>query len=323
MRKNIRFPLLAIGLIALTTLACNFPFIASPTPFAFPTPDLTMTALFNPTVTTRAEIFPTQTIPPAWLSPTTTPPGLLQTLTPSNTPLPPSATPTITPTPTKSYAGPEKRPKFSMSGYYFSSPPKLDAKLGEWKQDRYLIEDVVFGKGNHSGLKDLSGRAMISWDEDNLYLGIRVIDDKYVQNAKDSDLYKGDSIDILLDTDVPSDFYLARLNEDDFQLGISPGSPDPNENPEAYLWFPKSSEGGRGEVKIASRTREDGYVVEAAIPWSLFSVSPSKGQHFGFALSISDNDNRNQNVQQSMVSYVPIRTLDDPTTWGDLTLIKP
>ncbi len=215
------------------------------------------------------------------------------------------------------------RPKFSMSGYYFSSPPNIDGRLGEWKQDRYPIENVVYGKSNHSGLNDLSGRAMISWDEDNLYLGIRVIDDKYVQNAKGSDLFKGDSLDILLDTDVASDFYLGALNGDDFQLGISPGSPDPNDNPEAYLWFPKSSEGKRTEVAIVSRTREDGYVVEAAIPWSVFSVSPSKGQHFGFAFSISDNDNRNQNIQQSMVSFVQIRTLDDPTTWGDLTLIKP
>jgi hypothetical protein len=63
-------------------------------------------------------------------------------------------------------------------------------------------------------------------------------------------------------------------------------------------------------------------VVETAIPWSIFSVSPSHGQHFGFVLSISDNDNKNQNFQQSMVSYVPIRILDDPTTWGDLTLIQ-
>lgn len=323
MFRRLHKPLVVIAILLITSLACNFPFIASPTPFAFPTPDLTMTALFNPTMTTNAVIFPTQTIPPAWQSPTTTPPGMLPTLTLTNTPPPPTATPTRTPTPTKSYAGPDKRPKFSMTGYYFSSSPKIDAKLGEWKQDRYLIENVVFGKSNHSGPKDLSGRAMIGWDEENLYLGIRVIDDKYVQNAKGSNLFKGDSLDILLDTDVPSDFYLGALNGDDFQLGISPGSPNPNENPEAYLWFPKSSEGGRGEVTIASRTREDGYVVEAAIPWSVFSVSPSKDQHFGFAFSISDNDNGNKNIQQSMVSFVPIRTLDDPTTWGDLTLIKP
>lgn len=317
-----RKPIIAFTALAVAMLACNFPFVSSPTPIVFPTPDLTMTAVFNPTVTEGSVIFPTQTSPPPFASPTSTQLGQLPTPLPTNTPLPPTATPLPTATPTKSYAGPDQRPKFSMTAYSFSNPPVIDGRLGEWNQDRYLIESVVFGQSNHSGPEDLSGRAMLGWDDTYLYLGIRVIDDKYVQNAKGADLFKGDSLDILLDTNVPTDYYLGALNGDDYQLGISPGSPNPNENTEAYLWFPKSSEGSRGEVKIATRAREDGYVVEVAIPWSVFSVKPSHGQHFGFALSISDNDNSNQNVQQSMVSYVLTRTLDDPTTWGDLTLIK-
>ena len=305
-------------------LACNFPFVASPTPFVFPTPDLTMTALFNPTVTSPVIIFPTQTPPPAWSSPTATPPGFQPSPIPTNTPLPPTATsvPTTTPTPTISYAGPGMRPKFSMVGVFFDSPPRIDASLEEWQLDRYRMEAVVYGKENHKGSNDLSGRAMVGWDEANLYLGIRVLDQKYVQNAGGTNLYKGDSLDILLDTDVAGDFYLGALNKDDFQLGISPGSPSPNQEPEAYLWFPKEIERSPEGIKISARAREDGYVVEAAIPWSLFDIKPFDGQHFGFVFSISDNDNPNQNIQESMVSYVPIRTLSDPTTWGDLTLTK-
>lgn len=214
------------------------------------------------------------------------------------------------------------RPKFSIVGVYFSSPPRIDASLEEWQMDRFRIESVVYGKENHKGPNDLSGRAMVGWDENNLYLGIRVLDQKYVQNARGTNLFKGDSLDILIDTDVPGDFYRAALNGDDFQLGISPGSPNPNQDPEAYLWFPKAVEGSRDQIGIAARSRGDGYVVEAAIPWSVFDVTPFNGQHFGFAFSISDNDNANQNIQESMVSFVPIRTLNDPTTWGDLTLIK-
>ncbi len=323
MRKELRIPLVALAALALSMLACNFPFVASPTPFAFPTPDLTMTALFNPTLTSVPVIFPTQTLPPAWSSPTATPPGLQPTSFPTSTPLPPTAVPTKTPTPTRSYAGPGMRPKFGMAGVYFDTPPRIDASMEDWQQDRYRIESVVFGKDNHKGGNDLSGRAMVGWDENNLYLGIRVLDQKYVQNSRGADLFKGDSLDILLDTDVSADFYLAALNGDDFQLGISPGSPGPNDNPEAYLWFPKAIEGSRDQVSIAARSRGDGYVVEAAVPWTVFDVKPFNGQHFGFAFSISDNDNPDQNLQESMVSFVPIRTLSDPTTWGDLTLTKP
>lgn len=317
--------LVALVVLVLSMLACNFPFVASPTPFVFPTPNLTMTALFDPTVTSVPVIFPTQTMPPAWNSPTASPPGFQPTEFPTSTPLPPTATATATktPTPTRSYAGPGMRPKFSMVGVYFSSPPRIDGSLEEWQLERYRIESVVYGKDNYQGVEDLSGRAMVGWNEEKLFIGIRVLDQKYVQNSSGANLFKGDSLDILIDTDVASDFYLAALNKDDFQLGISPGSPSPKDDMEAYLWFPEEIEGSKDQVVIAARSRGDGYIVEASIPWSLMDVKPVNGQHFGFAFSISDNDNPNQNRQESMVSFVPIRTLDDPTTWGDLTLTRP
>jgi hypothetical protein len=162
----------------------------------------------------------------------------------------------------------------------------------------------------------------VGWDKNYLYLGVRVIDATYVQNASGANLYKGDSVEILLDTNVSADYYLASLSSDDYQLGISPGSPTAGQNMAAYLWYPASAEGPRGNVLIAARPRDDGYVIEAAIPWGIFGVTPFNGQHFGFAFSVSDNDNPNQNVQQSMVSSSPIRILTDPTTWGDLVLVQ-
>jgi hypothetical protein len=51
-------------------------------------------------------------------------------------------------------------------------------------------------------------------------------------------------------------------------------------------------------------------------------MAPVSGNHYGFALSVNDNDDPNKNVQQSMVSNVPGRHLTDPTTWGDLQLVK-
>jgi hypothetical protein len=162
---------------------------------------------------------------------------------------------------------------------------------------------------------------MIGWDEDNLYLGVRVIDDVYVQDAAREEIFKGDSLDILIDTNVSADYYSQRLSNDDYQLGLSPGSPNPGDETEAYLWFPKDREGREEDVKIASRAKEDGYIVEAAIPWDVFNTKSYEGAHFGFALSISDNDNPKKNVQQTMISFVPIRTLTDPMTWGDLYLV--
>jgi hypothetical protein len=326
MKNKPRTLLLIFIVLTLAGLACNYPFFGSPTPIIFPTPDFTMTAIFNPTETALLETLPTETLtqlPPTPLLPTNTlVPTDTLVPTPTSTPLPPTPAPTNTNTPTQSFVGPGARPRYGLAAYYFSNPPEIDTNSNDWKVDPYPVEAVVFGKGDHKGVGDLSARVRLGWDEDYLYLYARVIDDVYAQNASGANLFKGDSLEILLDTNVSADYYLAALTLDDYQLGISPGSDEPGEDTEAYLWFPTSSEGSKDNVKIAAREREDGYVVEAAIPWSVFDVSPSNGRHFGFAISISDNDDQSQNLQQSMVSSSPIRVLADPTTWGDLVLIK-
>jgi hypothetical protein len=195
--------------------------------------------------------------------------------------------------------------------------------LGEWNLTKYSVSAVVFGSNLWDNAEDLSARVMAGWDTHNLYLGVEVIDEDYEQNTGGEHLFEGDSLEILLDTNLAADFYVNYLTPDDFQLGISPGSPLPNVDPEAYLWYPASIEGGRSHVVIAAVRTDDGYNVEVAIPWSVFEMTPQAGQHYGFAFSVSDNDIDGGIDQQSMISNVATRVLTNPTTWGDLLLYRP
>lgn len=328
MRGKLALP---IGMLAFAALACALPGTTAPTPFAFPTPNLTLTAFFSqvtqvappPTVTpTAAGLQPIAS--PTPLPPTATPSAVSPSPTPSYRMT--TATPTVAPplpTATPSYAGPGMRPTPSFAGTYLSNPPHIDGYLEEWSLPIYPVNEVVYGASNWENENDLSGKVMIGWDETYLYLGVRVLDDRYVQNATGLYLYQGDSVEVLLDTAVAGDFYHHALSADDFQLGISAGNPAPGQNMEAYLWFPARLQGRRTGVQMAALRTNHGYQLEAAIPWSVFGVRPFAGQHFGFAFSISDNDVTVQNVQQSMVSNVSTRVLTDPTTWGDLTLVRP
>jgi hypothetical protein len=302
-----------VAMLALL-VACNYPGLGAPTPFPFATPNLTLTAIFD----INPNEFPTQS--PGQTAPTATQQEALPTATHS----PPTATtmPTSTPEPTVSYVGPDERSGFSVTAHYLDERPTIDGSLEDWDLDRYRIESVVYGTSNYDGQDDLAARLMVGWDDDNLYLGARVLDDVYVQNARGEDLFKGDSLEILLDTEVSQDFYLRELSADDYQLGLSPGNPQPGEDPEAYLWFPSALEGERDRVRIGVVGIDEGYRIEAQIPWSIFDVEPARGQHFGFAFSVSDNDKLGDSVQQSMISSVNTRTLTDPTTWGDLTLAR-
>ena len=315
--KSLKIAAVLAGLV-LAALACNLPGSTAPTPFVFPTPNLTITAIFAETLAVPPS---TLSVPTATLAPTQVP-----TQTPAasatNTTVPASEVPN-TPTATSSLAGPAARSNNSIAASYFDSPPTIDGNLGEWPEEIYSVDHVVFGGDDHSGDADLSANARIGWDDDYLYVGVRVRDDQYVQNASGENIFRGDSVEILLDRAVSVDFYDENLSADDYQLGLAPGSPLPGEDTEAYLWFPNALSGSRSDVEIGVTTLEDGYRLEAAIPWEVFDITPDESDHFGFAVSVSDNDDDDENVQQSMVSNVPTRLLTDPTTWGDLTLVNP
>ncbi len=331
--------LILIAFMIVGLAACNLPGSTAPTPFTFPTPDFTLTAIYS-TLDILTVVPPPQTptLPPAVTAtqlaglpsatpltptapplPTSTPiPPTNTPVPPTNTPLPTAVPPTNTPVPTQ----PLIRTAASMVASYLEKEPKIDGDLGEWTLSSYSITKVVYGKEKWDNAADLSAKVMIGWDEANLYLGVYVVDEDYVQNETGLNMYKGDSLEILFDTNLTSDFYVDDLSPDDFQLGISPGSPHVQDDPNAYLWFPTSIDGEPDDIRISGERQEDGYTVEIAIPWSVFEITPQSNKHYGFAFSVSDNDKTGDSVQQTMISNVADRHLTDPTTWGDLKLSR-
>jgi hypothetical protein len=332
MKYRDRYLIVAGLTLVSSMLACGLPTAGGPPPVVLPTLTETKVAPATPTGLPTSQPIPTlappasPTISPQPVqAPTQIPPTLVPTYTPlpTYTALPTYTTvPTHTPVPTVSYAGPGKRQGISIPAVFMSVKPVINADFSEWNMQKYSVNYVVFGSANWTGSADLSGKLMVGWDNDKLYIAIKVVDDTYVQNAHGAQLFKGDSLDILVDTNVSGDYYLRALNGDDFQLGISPGSPQAGNNMEAYLWYPTARAGSVTNIIMEAYQLDDGYRLEAAIPWSIFGVIPYVGQHFGFAFSLSDDDQLGTTTQQSMTSTLSTRKLTDPTTWGDLTLVK-
>ena len=344
--KKIRV-FIVIAILVTAQFACNMPGSGGETSqqaTEIPSPNQTLTALFAITplsVTTTATLRPVITATPASEGesenptatsqagdhPTATATGSVSNNTPqvATKTLPASVQRTATRViPAVTATVPNARITTQAIANFLSTAPTLDGDWSEWKDTtrEYPANNVTFGKSSWTNDDDLSGSFHVGWDNNYLYIAVKVRDDQYVQNSSGANLYKGDSIELLVDTRLRDDYYSTQLSADDFQLGISPGKPDVNGTKEAYLWFPANLAGGRNNVKIASRSESGIYRVEAAIPWSVLEMTPSAGMHIGFALSVSDNDQSGENLQQTMVSSAPNRSLLDPTTWGDLQLVK-
>jgi hypothetical protein len=210
-----------------------------------------------------------------------------------------------------------------VQAFYMDDAPTIDGDLTDWAADMFSLSHIVYGSEYYANEEDLSGQFKVAWDATYLYLGVVVFDTRVTQTASGDQLYLGDSLEILLDTDLAGDAEATELSSDDFQIGISPGNLNDIAIPEAYMWYPSDRAASLPGVQIGASLIERGYVVEVAVPWDDVGVSPSDGLTLGFLFSVSDNDMLNMNAQQSVVSFIEGRELQNPTTWGTLSLVNP
>jgi len=221
-------PLLA----ALAAAAsCVLPGATPPTPFIFPTPNETLTAVF---------------------APTETPVVLVGTITPT----PPSTTaPTvITPAafvPTATFSSLSTRPNgTALEAAWLNTLPTIDGDLGDWSSLPYSGDKVVYGASRWTGVEDDSAKFGLGWDATHLYLAVQVTDDKYVQLATGADIWKGDEVELQFDADLAADYYTASLSADDRTADTPPLPPGDvvQEKP------PVAAPGGRVQPVASSLT---------------------------------------------------------------------
>ncbi len=200
-------------------------------------------------------------------------------------------------------------------------PPVIDGDLSEWGALENTADAIVYGAGNWSGVGDLSATFSLGWDAANLYLAVSVRDDVHAQTQNGESIFRGDSVEFLLDGGFHADRQHEKLSGDDYQIGLSPGDISAaTVAAQAYRWFPAGQAGSLPAAQLAASASADGYVLEATVPWAALGVAPESGDEYGFALSVSDNDLPGVAAQQSMVSSAAARSLTNPTTWSRLRL---
>ena len=314
---------LLISMLLMT--ACNLPFGYTITRTdAEGTPNATLTALFDTSHNIPATITPpliatsTAFLPTLELVTATPEPTLTETAT--ITPVVIVVTATTAPT-----NAPAVRGNAQLYANYLGTAPVQDGTYAEWveKTNKYTMPNFAWGKANWVNHADLEGAFAVAWDYDYLYLGFKITDDIYNQPYAGGNIYNGDTVEVLLDTNLLGDFYTTSLSSDDYQLGISAGSPSGSIETGAYLFYPSSVAGKRSQVVISKQFESATvYRIEAAIPWSIYGITPTAGMRLGFAVNVDDNDNVDSYKKMTMLSSAYGLSVFNPTTWGELVLVK-
>lgn len=253
-----------------------------------------------------------QTATAGALSPTTPPEGEATTA--------PGATPTIGASATPEPPTPTPQPDFAVPR--LTTPPAIDGSLDDWGSGPTIVSAYrVYAAAGWDGSADLDATWRVGWDANNFYIGVTVVDDVHAQTQTGNQIFRGDSLDIQVDTDPAAN--ATQVNPSTFQVIFSPGNFD--DLPPSAFRFQGTSTGrildATGHhIQVDAAPTENGYVLEAAIPWSDFNFSADEGDMLGIALNANDNDRPDEAIQEVMMSSSANRTLTNPQSWGTMML---
>jgi len=149
----------------------------------------------------------------------------------------------------------------------------VDGSLDDWVGVRMIYIDPTWVADAPvvEGDADLNGQAYIGYDNDYLYLAVRVTDDVLVFERDGVDIWQTDAVELWLN---------------DAQIGFTRNI---NGNDIAYVW---SGGLNAASMQVAVVVEANGYTVEAAIPRAEVEkvVSMTSGTSFKLAIGIDDSD---------------------------------
>jgi len=173
----------------------------------------------------------------------------------------------------------------------------IDGKLDEdaWKTAPSTGPFVDVRTGRQVPTSPLGGSAKVLWDDTSLYVGIEVkdkdVEGGFKKDEKDPHLWTKDTVEIMVDPDGDGD------NKDYYEIQINPQNLVFDSQFDDYNMPKKEPDGPFGHQEWSAKLKsavtiqgtidkaddqDQGYVVEAAIPWKSFDkakkVPPEIGQ---------------------------------------------
>jgi hypothetical protein len=215
-----------------------------------------------------------------------------------------------------------------ISAIHLTTGLTINADASDWPENTPTFDSNVLIAGSDTGLL---GHWGLSWDDENLYFIVAVTDRTALQThtSDTSQLFKGDGVNFEFGTALPKNKN-ASLETGDKHVLLGPAN-FKDDTVISAINVPNGSVFSRGSntiqgLQAATAKSSDGYVIEAAIPWSTLGVeSVAGGNEYGMNLNVSDSVPNGPKAGElsSFVTNNPARKGNDAqfrSIWGTLQL---
>jgi hypothetical protein len=208
----------------------------------------------------------------------------------------------------------------NLDVYKTNSPPAIDGN----QEDSWLkfpqFNDQVYGAQNSADnfdqkivddWTDARFRFWTVWDASNIYLFIKVWDDKKVLNAASGYAYDSDGIELFFDGNNSKGQAYDGANDNQIRFERKDSAPT---DVDLSLAFDKNL------IHFANKETAEGWNLELSIPMSALKINPSEGAKFGFEIQMNDNDTGARDVMRKWWNWND-NSWSNPSVLGTAELV--
>jgi hypothetical protein len=191
----------------------------------------------------------------------------------------------------------------------------MDGNLHDW--DGAFVTPVHVG---HPDFANRGGQFLFLWDDRNLYVGLRCLDQKIAHVAPDNRIYDGDAVEFYLDTRAGNQLGAPQFGPGTlhmFWTGFTGTEVKPRMQVRALPAFRDFHLQG---AEVAAQKTSWGYTAEFKLPWANFPhFTPKNGTIIGIDCELCSSDGGTR-TDRTFVYSSPT-SVDSPASFGRVRLV--
>jgi hypothetical protein len=194
-------------------------------------------------------------------------------------------------------------------------PIKMDGELTDWAGA--FVAPVHVG---HPDFANRGGQFLYLWDEDNLYIGLRCLDQKPAHVGLDTQIWNGDAVEFYLDTRRGGRLGAAAFGPGTLHMFYTPFTKTEVKPRLAVRDLPAFKDFKLQGAEVAAVKKSWGYSAEFKLPWKNFpDFTPKAGEIIGMECELCSSDG-GPRVDRTFVYSSPA-AVGSPSAFGRVQLV--
>jgi hypothetical protein len=195
-------------------------------------------------------------------------------------------------------------------------PPALDGKLTGW--DGAFVTPVHVG---HPDFLNRGGQFLYLWDDKNLYIGLRCLDQKPAHVGPDNQIWNGDAVEFYLDTRRGDKLGAAAFGPGTLHMFYTPFTQTEVKPRLQVRDLPAFKDFKLQGAEVTAARTPWGYTAEFKLPWSNFpDFAPKAGEVVGIECELCSSDGGPR--ADRTFAYSGPAAVGSPSAFGRVRLVE-